>query len=401
MEEERFQQLLTALVVKKAKEMKPETYNGSEEDTITALNRNEEDKNQIMNWIKKLGESGELEQELSALEQEQEQMPYFKEGGKLDYLQSLKKGGKMKSKKCSCGCDLITKKEKGGKMIQSCACGCKPKLENGGEIQKLKPGGFFDKFKQYYGVNTGEGRYDSQGRLINRQVQNTRPITNIPSSLPQENQSMTESQWRQQPERLRGRFPNPVLQSLGEEYTVLSAPVIETIIPANVHAGQFNQTATPTKTGVVTKSTKPKAQASQPAKSTTTQPETKAQPNTNISVVDYLNSMGRASDRAARATLAKELGMSSYNFSASDNLKLLELIKQKGRNTGEVKIDYPTLAKPVNVPGMSIPVPKVQATPAVPELQDRQGFPTPNLVTNMYTQMYSTPQWQKDLINKK
>ena len=49
MEEERFQQLLTQLVVKKAKEMKPETYNGSEEDTIAALNKNEEDKNQIMN----------------------------------------------------------------------------------------------------------------------------------------------------------------------------------------------------------------------------------------------------------------------------------------------------------------------------------------------------------------
>ena len=94
--------------------------------------------------------------------------------------------------------------------------------------------------------------------------------------------------------------------------------------------------------------------------------------------------------------------MSSYNFSATDNLKLLELIKQKGRNTGKVEIEYPnTLAKPINVPGANISAPKVQATPAVPELQNRQGFPTSNSVTNMYTQMYSTPQWQKDLINKK
>lgn len=102
--------------------------------------------------------------------------------------------------------------------------------------------------------------------------------------------------------------------------------------------------------------------------------QTAVQPNTNISVVDYLNSMGRASDKASRAVLAKELGMKNYNFSAADNLKLLQLIKQKGRNTGEVKIDYPTLAKPVNVPGMSIPVPKVQATPAVPGLVPKQGF---------------------------
>lgn len=352
MEEERFQQLLTQLVVKKAKEIKPEIYNGSEEDIISSLNKNVQDKNEIMKYIQDLGESGKLEQELSALEQEQEQMPYFKEGGKLDYLQFLKKGGKMKSKKCSCGCELVTKKDKGGKMVQSCACGCKPKLESGGKIQKLEEGGFFNRFKKYYGINTGEGKFDSQGRLIGRQVQNTRPITNIPSSLPQEASGVTETQWRQQPEGLRGRFPNPVLQSLGGEYTVLSTPIIETIIPANVYAGQFKQTAIPTKTGVVTKSSQSEAQ---PAKSTATQPAattTTQQPNTNISVVDYLNSMGRASDKASRAVLAKELGMENYNFSAADNLKLLQLIKQKGRNTGEVKIDYPTLAKPINVPGL-------------------------------------------------
>ena len=48
MEEEKFQQLLTQLVVKKAKEMWPETYDGTEKD-IEKLNKNEQDKNQIMN----------------------------------------------------------------------------------------------------------------------------------------------------------------------------------------------------------------------------------------------------------------------------------------------------------------------------------------------------------------
>lgn len=103
-----------------------------------------------MQYIKELGESGELEKELTALEQEQEQSSYLKQGGKLEYLQSLKKGGKMKSKKCSCGCDLVTKKEKGGKMIQSCACGCKPKLENGGKIQKLGGGDQINSPSDYY-----------------------------------------------------------------------------------------------------------------------------------------------------------------------------------------------------------------------------------------------------------
>ena len=316
MEEERFQQLLTQLVVKKAKEMWPETYNGSEEDTIAALNRNEEDKNQIMQYIKKLGESGELEQELSALEQEQEQMPYFKEGGKLDYLQSLKKGGKMKSKKCSCGCDLITKKEKGGKLVQSCACGCKPKLEKGGEIQKLGGGGLFQNT-----LLSGLIWLNRQKELMNSKVSTIK----VPPTV---------------------------------------KPEVQTVQPQTQTSQPENKVQTKT---------------SQPENKVTTQP------NTNVSVVDYLNSMKRASDKTSRAVLAKELGMSSYNFSAADNLKLLQLIKQKGRNTGKVDIQYPTLAKPINVPGASIPTPKVQATPAVPGIVPRQGF----------------PQWQKDLINKK
>ena len=37
---------------------------------------------------------------------------------------------KSKAKKCKCGCDMVTVKEKGGKMISKCSCGC------GGDIKK-------------------------------------------------------------------------------------------------------------------------------------------------------------------------------------------------------------------------------------------------------------------------
>ena len=37
---------------------------------------------------------------------------------------------KNKAKKCKCGCDMVTVKEKGGKMISKCSCGC------GGNIKK-------------------------------------------------------------------------------------------------------------------------------------------------------------------------------------------------------------------------------------------------------------------------
>lgn len=52
-------------------------------------------------------------------------------------LMKLKKGGK---KKCACGCELVEKKEAGGKVSSVCSCGCKvkPKLEEGGLIPKYQ-----------------------------------------------------------------------------------------------------------------------------------------------------------------------------------------------------------------------------------------------------------------------
>ncbi len=139
MDEERFQKALAKLVEKLAKQLDPNKYQG--EAVIDLLNQNEEDKKTVMGQVEQLGESGKLEAALMKIEAEEEGIPMQKLGGKLDYLQSLKKGGKMK-KKCACGCDLVMKKEKGGKLIESCACGCKPKAkyEKGGSIQKLQSG---------------------------------------------------------------------------------------------------------------------------------------------------------------------------------------------------------------------------------------------------------------------
>jgi len=58
---------------------------------------------------------------------ENEDVTYAKNGSKLDYISSLRKGKKVSTKKCACGCDIVTTKEKGGKMVSKCACGCKNK----------------------------------------------------------------------------------------------------------------------------------------------------------------------------------------------------------------------------------------------------------------------------------
>lgn len=67
--------------------------------------------------------SGENTEEMKTYN-EDEDIDYMKKGAKLKKLQTMKKGKKVGAKKCSCGCDMITTKEKGGKLIYKCACGC-------------------------------------------------------------------------------------------------------------------------------------------------------------------------------------------------------------------------------------------------------------------------------------
>lgn len=70
-------------------------------------------------------------------------------------------------------------------------------------------------------------------------------------------------------------------------------------------------------------------------------------PNTNVSVVDYLNSTGKASDYNTRAKLATEYGITGYKGTADQNLQLLG--KLKGGST------TPT-------PTAVVPVPNGQVT---------------------------------------
>lgn len=67
-----------------------------------------------------------------------------KKGAKLDYLISLskyKKGKKINTKKCKCGCDMINVKEDGGKIVSKCSCNC-----GGGKVKKKERGGILDEY---------------------------------------------------------------------------------------------------------------------------------------------------------------------------------------------------------------------------------------------------------------
>lgn len=68
-----------------------------------------------------------------AREEEKEQAILAAKGAKLKKLNAMKN---KSSKKCKCGCDLVTVKEKGGKITTKCACNC-----NGAKMKKKEDGG--------------------------------------------------------------------------------------------------------------------------------------------------------------------------------------------------------------------------------------------------------------------
>ena len=130
-------------------------------------------------------------------------------------------------------------------MVQSCACGCKPKLENGGEIPKFSQG-------------TGSVMYLNNQGLPGVSTSNYTRLNLTP---------------RNDDYYLSGPYyagsglkttTQPTQTQTQKTTTTQSQPKVQT-----------------------TQATQPKVQSeasTQPTKVTT-------QPNTNISVVDYLNSM--------------------------------------------------------------------------------------------------------------
>ena len=119
-----------------SQQLNPERYGQVEsiEDWTNLIQSNQADIEKITQAAEQLSD-----EEWNALDQqyteqskasEDQQVISAKKGAKL---MKLKKG----AKKCKCGCDMITAKADGGKLVSKCACGCDvKKKEKGGEINK-------------------------------------------------------------------------------------------------------------------------------------------------------------------------------------------------------------------------------------------------------------------------
>lgn len=109
-----------------SQQMNPEKYGQIEsmEEWIKTIQESEDDTQQIIQAAEQLtDEDWENLDEQYSQQKESNDAILAAKGAKLKKLKS-------KAKKCKCGCDMVTVKEKGGKMISKCSCGC------GGNIKK-------------------------------------------------------------------------------------------------------------------------------------------------------------------------------------------------------------------------------------------------------------------------
>lgn len=152
MDEENKEQLKFELALEKFKVLHPEEAKDLEagdsdgEKLKSLLNNYSDEFIKLLKDIKP-EEIDNLEAQYLAAERDsrQEEMTVAAKGAKLKKLKEMKGS----TKKCKCGCDLITVREKGGKLTTKCACNCNggkaTKNEKGGILNFLKKGGVVSK----------------------------------------------------------------------------------------------------------------------------------------------------------------------------------------------------------------------------------------------------------------
>ena len=139
MTEEKKKELFPFFAYLYSQQLNPEKYGATSsiEEWSQLLKENEEDINAIVQSAENMSDEewANIEKQYSATQASDsaEQTMYAKKGAKLKKLSA------MKSKKCKCGCAMITAKEEGGKLSMKCSCGCSmKKKEEGGKMEPKK-----------------------------------------------------------------------------------------------------------------------------------------------------------------------------------------------------------------------------------------------------------------------
>ena len=132
MTEKRKQELFPYFAYVQSQKLNPDKYGKvSIEEWQSLIQESPEDVEKIIHAAEEMTDDdwNTIDQEYT--EQTENAIQFAAKGAKLKKLKAIKK-----SKKCKCGCNMVTVKAAGGKMIEKCACGCGVKKhEKGGEVK--------------------------------------------------------------------------------------------------------------------------------------------------------------------------------------------------------------------------------------------------------------------------
>lgn len=327
-----------------SQELNPEKYGEAEsiEEWTELIQDSPEDVERISEAAAELSDEewAQLEEQYASAEESPEDVETAKKGAKLKKLQEFKKGAKMgKKKKCACGCDLITKKEKGGTLVDECTC-C-------GEVHKFQSGGVTSwRTVANYGGSQGDPRFlNFISRIFSRE-NTSKSSGNV--GVKQNPQTQWEKNARTYSQEEVRNMPGYVGRDL-----------VVTASPAPASASQTNEPTVNTNTAenYSDKTDQISAQKNGPPTAGAPSSNVKRVPSSRTtrpvykgsSVVDYLNSKGQGSSFSDRSRLADSLGIRNYTGSASQNLDLLAMLQKRPRAISDLKanlVHTPNITSP-------------------------------------------------------
>ena len=341
MTEEKKKQLFPYFAYLYSQQLNPEKYGNaaSIEEWTSLIQESPEDIEEITNAASGLSDDdwAEIEAQYNE-EQSSDEVEMAKKGAKLKKLKEFKKGAKMgKKKKCACGCDLISKKEFGGTIVDTCTC-C-------GKVHKHQEGGILKYQNPIAGLAYQQSQYNEK-KAAHADKYKTKKV-----SKPQKDKTITVE-----------KAPYTKARVLPE---VIVRPQTKTTVnpTSGTAKTQTSGGAGGTSQRVTTQNNKlPSTSGAVKIPSGNNAKRVPAQSDRLTSIVDYLNADGVNSSFANRKGLALEMGIGNYVGSAQQNTQLINLLRQKKeRELTSARMKIPDIAQPAPAIA-SIPTPSLSKT---------------------------------------
>lgn len=342
MTEEKKKQLFPYFAYLYSQQLNPEKYGNAEsiEEWTSLIQESPEDIEEITSAASGLSDDdwAEIEAQYNE-EQSSDEVEMAKKGAKLKKLKEFKKGAKMgKKKKCACGCDLISKKEFGGTIVDTCTC-C-------GGVHKHQEGGSILKYQ-----NPIAGLAYQQSQYNERKAAYADKYKTKKVSKPQKDKTITVEKAPYTKARV---LPEVIVRPQTKTTVNPTSGTAKTQTSGGV--GGTSQRVTTQNNKLPSTSGAVKIPSGNNAK------RVPAQSDRLTSIVDYLNADGANSSFANRKKLALEMGIRNYVGSAQQNTQLINFLrKNKNTELASARMETPSIAQLAPAVA-SIPTPSLSKT---------------------------------------